>query len=241
MLFRAHAKNLVGGEIASSGSPCRARRRPSNASVSVCVSRKDIWSACTRPAEIGDVHGSRGRSPSRGSRARRGFTYIELGVVMFMMVLIAAVVTPRFASLVRARRLDDFRDGLTQMVGMARETAISQGQSVDLLYVDADRRMQIMPTGSEDANQNPIRELTAPEGVDASKFQSDAGVESTASWTVRFYSDGTASAAAIEFNEGQETYSLVVSASGGAKTVDGEMPETQADDWEAGDYVHRTQ
>jgi Tfp pilus assembly protein FimT len=172
---------------------------------------------------------------------RRGFTYIELSVVMLMMMLLAALVTPRFASFVRARELTGFRDGLTWMVGQARETAIGGGQSVDLQYDEGNNQMQIVATNSGSDDTAPLRVLKAPDGVTATRFQSDAGTNNSTAWSVRFYPDGTASAAGIEFTVGRETYSLVVGAYAGAETVDGDMPDLTTNDWEAGDYVHRTE
>ena len=179
-------------------------------------------------------------------------------MVLVLLVLAAAAITPAVSKLKTNRALADFKNGLPGLAATARETAVTRGLAVDLQYDENSRQMQIVSpdstsgTGTSTVNASglslpgqasttPLVTVSLPTGLDATNFQAPPESTTSVAWSVRFYPDGTAAPAGIEFDINQDSYSLVIDANGGGKLVSGGIPDLTAGKWQAGDYVHRTQ
>jgi type II secretory pathway pseudopilin PulG len=190
---------------------------------------------------------------------KRGFTFIEASVVVMLIVIAAVFITPSFSRMKADRARDDFKNGLPNVVALARETAIINGSAVDLQYDENDNQMQIVAASSQNGSSvlSSTPQMTSsginsgstpsfteklPTDVNATDFKMPSETTTTtAAWSVRFYPDGTAEPAGIEFNYKDDSYSLVVNANAWGKVVSGGIPDLTADKWAAGTYVQRSQ
>lgn len=184
---------------------------------------------------------------------RRGFTLIEAVTLTVMVMLMAMLVVPNFVHFLSARTLSEFRTSLPDIVGKARETAITKKQAVDLQFDANSRQLQIVSAdtqgaasplnagATQGAGDAPSLTVSLPKGVEGANFQNPPETTAPTAWSVRFYPDGTAAPAGIQFTAGDDSYSLVVDSAGGGKVVDGGIPDLTTDSWTAGTYVQRTQ
>ncbi|WP_232818303.1 GspH/FimT family pseudopilin [Zobellella maritima] len=102
---------------------------------------------------------------------KRGFTLLELLVVLVIAMLALAVVTPRFAALLPGVELKVYSRQTAALLRLARSQAISRGEEV-ALNLDAEARetrvadnvypwpdnigLQLQPTNDSQAAQPPL-------------------------------------------------------------------------------------
>jgi len=65
---------------------------------------------------------------------RRGFTYVELVVVVAIIAVVSALIVPRMASIRQGQDERAFRAGLRDLASQARSRAIETGDIVTLAY-----------------------------------------------------------------------------------------------------------
>lgn len=144
---------------------------------------------------------------------------IEAAALTALIMLMASLVTPSFVHILRARTLTDFRDRLPDVVAKARETAITRGSAVDLQYDQNARELQIVAAASQDtsgvptsaaalnAGDAPLFTVSLPTGIDGANYQNPPETTANTAWSVRFYPDGTAAPAGMQFAIGDDSYS----------------------------------
>lgn len=131
--------------------------------------------------------------------ARRGFTLLELTLVLAILAVAALVVGP---SLVRSSTLGErreVRNGVTQLLRDARLDATRSGQPVEVRWIPSDRRLAatsegarpvtlparwgVVPDAGPDATPDPgAAGLTVPSTL---VVFSPSGLASRSSWRVR--------------------------------------------------------
>lgn len=177
--------------------------------------------------------------PRISSTARtksRGFTLIEMSIVITLIALFAAFILPNLVNSRQSGRERLFHDGLKRLADNARETAISHNVT---LHLSLDQnRMTVRPEDDQQQKGDEIMGLDVVDGASATKFQANGQDMSDGDWDVRFFPDGTADEGGIEFTLGQETEALNITPRG-ATSVDEKLTNPADIRWEAGTYETR--
>lgn len=102
-------------------------------------------------------------------RSRRGFTLVELTVVLAIAAVLLALATPDLTALIRHQQLKSASADLFAAIGMARSQALARGQVVKLLPRDplgADwrRGWRVFIDRDGDGQPGPDDELIAEHG-----------------------------------------------------------------------------
>lgn len=190
-------------------------------------------------------------------RTRRAFTLIELGVVVLIVLLFAALVVP---SIVRDKEALEHREAYNkayQLALRARVEAISSGLPHQLSFDDGESTLkvdrmdqpsttsttgQIQPTATLDEEQaTMVASVRFPNGVSVGSVRLGTNETSVSEWKLRFYPDGTTDGGGAELNEGNQTKLLKIEKDGRVTLNDGHFGDPLEDLWQAGDYDRRTQ
>jgi len=108
--------------------------------------------------------------------------------------------------------------------------------------VESTRTMSNIGTATTDeSNDKTLRTLPMPVGLQFGNFQLGGSSSDAGAWRLHFFADGTCDGGGVEINDRGYVKSLVVNNHGGSQIVDGTIPDTSQDRWQAGDYVHRQQ
>jgi prepilin-type N-terminal cleavage/methylation domain-containing protein len=172
---------------------------------------------------------------------KRGFTLIEMSVVIAVLALLATAVVPVLAAFKKGQVDRSFLSQLRSIGGEAKEKAISLANPVDLEFDDSSNTIKIHTTNT-DGSDKSLETLQLPEGYAAQRFQL-AGKESDASqWKLGFYPDGSCDGGGIQVTHGNDTVSLFFDAlTSKATMTNSSLPDPSTLQWAAGDYVHRSQ
>lgn len=186
-------------------------------------------------------------------KAERGFTLIEMSVVITVLLLTATFVIPNMVTIRRTRALLDTEAAIQRLPREAHNEAIKSRQGVSLRVEGTALIMERVPNTDSNLNQptglNQQANDTAVEvkrvnlGNEISATRAQNGKESTdiASWKWTTYPDGSADYGGIEFTIGSQTKSLVFSRQGGYTWQEGNLPEPTDEEWQAGEIEKRAQ
>lgn len=118
--------------------------------------------------------------------------------------------------------------------GLSTSTSSSSG-------LDLNPQSNIGTATADRSNDPTITNLPLAPSVSFGNFQLKGQASDSSSWRLQFFADGTCDGGAVEFNDRGSVKSLVVTSKGGVSLVDGTIPDTSQDSWQAGDYVQRQQ
>jgi type II secretory pathway pseudopilin PulG len=167
----------------------------------------------------------------------RGFTYIEVLVVILITLLLAALVMPNLIARKRSRDEWSFRTHLRSLGKDARSRAIEIGRMVSLSFDKTKNEVQVIEIDINGAEKQ-TQALAVPDWLTPERFVADQNESIGDSWRVPFYSDGASSGGGIEFKSDQGSWSLVVSPLDQTiKDLDGPMPDFTYETWPAGSNV----
>jgi len=172
-------------------------------------------------------------SPTGRNRSERGFTLVELSVVVLLIVVLAAVAAPSFAGFWRASQARNCAWQVAALARRARDYAICHGVRAAVEYDEA--RGQFRLTAESDApdaggNFEQLRLAGAqpvgiPEAIERVSVSVE-GRETGPDWPVVFFPDGQALAAQIVLEGPQGALSVTVAPlTGRAKVVEGDARE----------------
>ncbi len=152
-----------------------------------------------------------------GSRRKRGFTLLELLVVLLIVSLLIALVPPLFSGAVPGTKLKAAVRDLAVTLRLARNQSITHDVETRVYlnlespaYAIGNEAPRSLPAGIE------LKVATAP-------GQSEA---KTSRHVVRFFSDGSSSGTLITLSRGKRSYDLHVGWLSGRVTI---IEETAAD------------
>ena len=130
-----------------------------------------------------------GRAARFAHRARRGFTLIELILVMALLTVVISLTAPRLSRFFHGRTLDSEARRLLALTRSGQSRAVSEGVPMDL-WVDTEE-------GTFGLEAEPSYETSDPKAVD---FELDSGLElEVVTKTV------AASANSVTMNRNQQT------------------------------------
>lgn len=167
---------------------------------------------------------------------RRGFTMIEMSVVIVVLALLAITVLPNVGSAVEANRRRDYRMSVPRMIGEAHNYAVRQGQTVTM-RADTDGAFEV--TTETEGEESTLRSLSPVSGVEVDSLLAADGSDPGSDWALNFYPDGTTDGAVIELNDSGAIFRYQVLKNSGKVRLIGEDTPLEADKWEAGDLAVR--
>lgn len=173
---------------------------------------------------------------ARKNRLARGFTLIEMGVVVTLVALTAAMVVPVLSrwqdSQARASFFVEFRD----IFSNARETAILSKTAQTVTY---DGEAFATNFVDADGNDNYSGRVRLPNGFEASRFTLGGDEAPPTDWQLTFHPDGSAEPAGVEIQDAQNQWFLTVDKRGRTQFGQGSMPDPSSQTWDAGDHEIR--
>ncbi|MBV9852673.1 MAG: hypothetical protein JO250_23685 [Armatimonadetes bacterium] len=164
-------------------------------------------------------------------RGRWGFTLVEVSLVVFLLLLIAAAVVPNVFALLRARRLADLEGRVARLPAEARSAAVREQVPVRL-RVDGDTL--VLETVAADGTADPIRQVALGDSLAVDTVQTNGQAADAGPWRWTAYPDGSSDDGGITFVEGAKRLSLVLPAHGDSRWIRGDLPDQDADQWPAG-------
>jgi prepilin-type N-terminal cleavage/methylation domain-containing protein len=172
------------------------------------------------------------------ARIKRGFTLIELSVVIVILVLMSATVYLRLVSTESSRAYRDFRLAVRRLGIEAHEEAISRKQIASVAYDESGPALTLMVEGDDQAEAE-IRRVELAPGVEATRFSAGDSDSTGAEWRLRFYPDGRSDGGGIELDSSGQTFAMYAEKSGAVHFADGSLPELRDERWPAGEYERR--
>jgi prepilin-type N-terminal cleavage/methylation domain-containing protein len=168
-------------------------------------------------------------------RLSRGFSLIEMGVVVLIVALLAALVMPNVARQRDSFERRQFYSELYRFAAGARESAIREQATLALVLDSGGRRIALFEETLEGENERSSVEL--PEGIDSSSSRMDG--QAGGEWRVRFYPDGSSDGGGIELTDNGRVRALEIQPNGSVRMIDGNIEAVGEEKWPAGDYEKR--
>lgn len=176
---------------------------------------------------------------------RRGFTFVEMSVVVSLIALLATAILPRILAVQKSQTDTAFRVGLARLVQVARNEAVARKTTVELA-IDGNQIGWQIPedsaTGTESSEEATGLQgaISLPEGGELADFQLAFEDVEEDEWSVGFYPDGTSDEAAIAFTlAGREWLLRIDGETGTGRVTTGTIDDVADDSWEAGDLEQR--
>lgn len=167
---------------------------------------------------------------------RRGFTLVELSVVIVLMAMFAAAMVPRVATVVTSQARRGYRLNVLRLVNKAHEEAIRTRQTVTVKSDSGTFRL----SSATESEETVIESVEPVNGVEVTHFVQGGNEIGEAEWAMAFYPDGTCDGGSFQFDEGQDSKTVSVRKRDGKVTVtEGDLSNAQPEDieWDAGGYV----
>jgi prepilin-type N-terminal cleavage/methylation domain-containing protein len=168
-----------------------------------------------------------------------GFTLIEMTVVITILVLLVAAVMPNLTSEKRSREARQFFAHARNLVQETRSRSMGDDQTRVLRFDESGNRLVVDRLDLETGDSVEERALELPEGVEGSAYLIEEETSNAAEWQVAFYADGKSSKGGITLTNNGRPISIVIDEGGTVRQVDGELPDTSQDIWDAGGYEQR--
>ena len=114
---------------------------------------------------------------------RRGFTFLEMTLVIGLLFLMAGVTIPRVSSTLKSQKVRTFREDVGRLFADARNLSRSSDQTV-YVQVGESGQLELME-GDQD---QPLRSIAVPEGMSLDDFELLGDPVSETEWQVAHFS-----------------------------------------------------
>lgn len=168
---------------------------------------------------------------------RRGFTLVELVVVIFILLLLATAVVPRVVAIQKSRRLKDMEGRIIRLPIEARNEAVRAAMPVRLRVDGAALVIERSPVNGE---AETVKRVPLIPGIQVDSVRLGEQPSNTGSWQWTVYPDGSAEDGGIQFEENGSEKSLLLSSQGEARWILGDLPDEAPERWPAGQLKQRT-
>lgn len=168
--------------------------------------------------------------------SRRGFTLVELSVVIVLMAMFAAAMVPRVGNMLTSQARRGYRIDVLRLAKKAHEEAIRRRETVTLRSDSGTFRIS---TATE-IEESVIETVQPAAGVEVSHFALAGNEVGEAEWLVAFYPDGTSDGGTFQFDEGSQSSTVAIRKRDGKVSVtegDATQAGTEDNEWDAGGYV----
>jgi prepilin-type N-terminal cleavage/methylation domain-containing protein len=178
---------------------------------------------------------------------RRGFTFIEMSVVIVVLTIIAAMIVPNVVKMKESSDRQTFFSSLWRLAGRGRELAISEkktfvmaldssGRSFTLSEQDQGQTGQL----TNDPDQSERGTLDIPEGIETGNLSADGDSSTNSTWEIYFYPDGTSNGGGLEVTDSGRTRSLRIRRDGRVQISNESLDNDDSEQsWPAGDFERR--
>ncbi|MFM9873600.1 MAG: Tfp pilus assembly protein FimT/FimU [Fimbriimonadaceae bacterium] len=183
---------------------------------------------------------------------RRGFTIVEVSIVIFMIILLTSIVAPSLHSLQRSQSDIGFRQNFESVAQVARSQAMRQNRATVLKFNNdgqigwdflEDPATEQQQTQDDNANiqLGEVRNGVSPtDETTFDTYQLNNEDVQQSEWQVGFYPDGTADNAVLQFTMGDQTFLFSVNPQSGSTTVrQGTIDDQTEYEWPAGEIEQR--
>jgi prepilin-type N-terminal cleavage/methylation domain-containing protein len=169
-------------------------------------------------------------SPTGRDRSERGFTLVELSVVVLLIVTLAAVAAPSFAGFWQASQARNCAWQVAALARRARDYAICHSVRTAVEYHETEREFRLTsesdPAGApgqfEQLRLAGAQLVTVPDAVERISLSVE-GREAGPDWPVVFFPDGQALAAEIGLEGPQGALSVEIAPlTGRTRVVEGD-------------------
>ena len=160
-------------------------------------------------------------------------------MVITVLALLAAAIMPNLLNESRSRAARQFFSKARNLMLDARSSSIRDGQTRSIKIDETGGRLFVETTDAESGDAVEGQALTFPEGVTGSAYRVQGEESNSAEWDIRFYSDGKARKGGISFDSNGRIISLSVDERGAVTQIDGPLPDTSEESWDAGGYEQR--
>jgi type II secretory pathway pseudopilin PulG len=160
-------------------------------------------------------------------------------VVITILVLLAAAIMPNLVNEKKSREAREFFAQSRNLMLGARARSMGDRRTRTVRFDESGSRLVVELTDSATGEATEERALPLADGVAGSEYVAEGETSNAAEWRVDFYADGKASGGGITFTSNGRPISLNVDRRGTVSQIDGELPDTAEEEWDAGGYEQR--
>lgn len=175
------------------------------------------------------------------SNKRRGFTLIEMGVVIALIALLAAMVVPSMAHWRAGDEYRAFPGKLLRFVSRAKQDAIDTKQSRSIGYDATTGEFRMFWTDPDTSQEQEGARLSVPAEMELGRLVYLNKDTSVQNWQITFYPDGTAEDSGFEVRDQDRYVTITADRLGVIKLTRDQLPEQTDVRWSAGENEVRTQ
>ncbi|HWA83950.1 MAG TPA: hypothetical protein VG820_10970 [Fimbriimonadaceae bacterium] len=173
---------------------------------------------------------------------RRGYTFVEMVVLVAILSLVSFFVMPSLISMKKASDTRETMDGIRRIAADARERAIQNGKPTEIVYDESKMQLQILDvdtdgTNTTDGTTDAVRSVDLLAGIEPERLQIDGKDSNTTDFKIAFSPDGHCTGGGIEFKD----FSILVDDDGHSKYIEGALPDPTDEIWQAGNLEQRNQ
>ncbi len=167
----------------------------------------------------------------------RAFTLVEMTVIIAILMLLAAAITPNLIAMQRSRNLKDLEAKIARLPIEARNEAVQTGNPIQI-KVDGNS-LSMVQAPADGSATTPVKSVDLS-NLTVDSVEQNGQPSSTGSWEWTVYPDGSADDCNIQFSESGAIKTLVLPPRGDPQWINGDLPDQTPSTWPAGQLAQRT-